>query len=162
MLTASSRGRGLPAAGCLVPAEIRGSQAMRRPSNILTSDGGGQWSGCVCVNTSSLNTHMCKESCSHKHTHAPCHLTAPELIQQLQIHFPLVFESYLNNKKQRHGLKKQHWCSLCCRTWSTELIYSHYCARFSKADLKFRNWFSTFQAASGVFINTMKINLRRV
>lgn len=44
----------------LVPAEIRGSQAMRRPSNILTGDGGGQWRGCVCVNTSSTNTHMCK------------------------------------------------------------------------------------------------------
>lgn len=65
-------GRGLPAAGFLVPAEIRGSQAMRRPSNILTGDGGGQWSGCVCVNTSSQNTHMCKETCSQKHTHAGC------------------------------------------------------------------------------------------
>lgn len=75
---------------------------MRRLSNILTGDGGGQWSGCVCVNTSFPNTHTGKET-----TPTPCYYprrdrtnsladapllplgAAPELTLQ-QSHFPLV------------------------------------------------------------------------
>lgn len=71
------------AAGFLVPAEIRGSRAMRRPSNILTADWGGQWSGCVCVNTRSPNIHMCTDNRQpHDHTDpmmSPFTSSTPEL-----------------------------------------------------------------------------------
>lgn len=78
LLASSGRGggaRGPPAVGCLVPAEISGSQEMRHPSNILTRNGGGQWSGCVCVNTRSPNTHTRAAHPPHLHPN-----THPELI----------------------------------------------------------------------------------
>lgn len=80
-------GQRLPTAGLLLPAEIRDSQAMRRPSNILTADGSGQWSGCVCVNTSSQNTHVYGDML-REYTNAPPPLPplpltpAPELIAE--------------------------------------------------------------------------------
>lgn len=119
------KGRGLPAAGFLVPAEIRVSQAMRRPSNILTRDGEEQWSGCVCVNTSSLNTHMCKETPSplnpfllpehaHRNTHTCTLFTnAPELILQ-HIFLPSGHLYNFTMKKERTESKGRvfkglHW-----------------------------------------------------
>lgn len=55
---------------------------MRHPSNILTADGSGQWSGCVCVNTSSQNTRVWRHA-RRIHTRTPSPLTpAPELIAE--------------------------------------------------------------------------------
>lgn len=55
---------------------------MRRLSNILTADGSGQWSGCVCVNTSSQNTHVYGDMLT-EYMHPPSPLTpAPELIAE--------------------------------------------------------------------------------
>lgn len=60
--------------------------------------------GAVSVSTPAFQTHMCRETCSHKHTHAPFHLftTAPELIVQ---HISLVWESQLQRQKRKKQAK---------------------------------------------------------
>lgn len=97
----------------LFPAEIRASQAMRRPSNILTGLGEGQCSACVCVNSSSLNTHMCKGP-------PPSLPFYPNMLTQTLPYAPFPFFTIAPELILRH-------IRLCeSHRWDFTVIRSHY------------------------------------